>query len=457
MDGIDIPGRTDAQRQEIALALREYLNRYYSEHGRGAVPTIVIHAHGGLVDRCDGYLGAAQLEPLYEQADAFSIFPIYNVGLGESVDKGWSGASAYAPELGGDGRAMAVGVRFFGGGVGLTDGPFLDPRALSIATRNRMRNAELSSRIAGGRDHGDVTRFEEDARFGFLPFLDEGLGTGGHSWSYMKWTIDRSFEIDGGSTPFPVGTSAGLALIDTIKSILREDQPRFSRFRIVLVGHSTGAIYVTKFARRWNGRPPSLPSTFEMILLASALRYDDLETFLREDAAKSLVHFRAFNLSDELERNNVEGPVPGLKRRAYPRSLLYAVSGIFEAEADTPLTGMQRFNCEMYDTSRLRKRLRDQKVSWDADLDVVDRVNKELAQLEHGHAFVYSPSSGYSPLTNIAVGVGFRTAELTHGGFPTDPATDSSIYALVADPMNWNQDPGSANISCPAPTGTASS
>jgi len=453
-DGIFMPpndessgGGTAVQLAQLGHKLDEYLDGYHPGHP-GAVPTIVIHAHGGLVDRCQAYSGALQLAPLYDQAGAFAIFPIYHVGLSESVDKGWSGKMAYTTVYDEAGVSIPFLTRFASDGVGLVDGHLEDTRSFSIAKRMRLKQRELKWRTDGGRDHGGQTGFEEGARYGSVPGLNEGLATGAHAWSYMKWTIDRSFELDGGAKAFPPGESAGIALISTIASAL-EKHGWTHGARLVLVGHSTGAIYVAKFARRWKVDAPKVRPSFEMILLASALRYDDLDKLLTEDKqdpmGPELTHFRSFGLSDTLEQQNVEGPLPGIKKGAYPRSLLYAVSGMFEVEPDTPLTGMQRFHCMLFSKS-IDQVKKFPEPNGLMDLDVVARVNADLRVLGNGHPFVYSPSS-------VGAGIGFRTIELTHGGFPIDPVTDSSIAALVENEANWNASPGTANVSCPETAG----
>ncbi|MBV9440040.1 MAG: hypothetical protein JOZ24_08635, partial [Candidatus Eremiobacteraeota bacterium] len=81
VDGEPIFDRTATQLDDIQQNLEDYLSKHKK-------PIIVIHFHGGLVDRCNGYTGAASLLGAYEGAGAFPIFPIYNVGIGESIDKG---------------------------------------------------------------------------------------------------------------------------------------------------------------------------------------------------------------------------------------------------------------------------------------------------------------------------------------------------------------------------------
>jgi hypothetical protein len=109
------------------------------------------------------------------------------------------------------------------------------------------------------------------------------------------------------------------------------------RPRIILVGHSTGAVYICHFLKEAAARLPA-EIQFEVVFLAAACTFDLLADTLSEHGDR-IRAFRAFGMKDALEAVDQLVPVVPI----YPRSLLYFVSGVVEDEPDKPLVGMERF------------------------------------------------------------------------------------------------------------------
>jgi hypothetical protein len=109
---------------------------------------------------------------------------------------------------------------------------------------------------------------------------------------------------------------------------------------------------------------------------------------------------RSFGMSDELERLDQLVPV------VYPRSLLYFVSGVLEAEADAPLVGMERF----YATDG----------PFAADkLPDVETVRHHLG------------ADGRSVWSISDAAGGLASGSTSHGGFDDDPSTLKSVQQFV--------------------------
>lgn len=469
-----VDGEPIARTHDQLSAITEDLNEYVA---RTPKPVIVLHFHGGLVDRCQGYTGAASLRSLYESVGAFSIFPIYNVGTGESIDKGWSGLSARDPRYGGDGRAMSFTRRFWYG-RGLLADPVPDVRSIALIDRLNQIAAERATRFDGKRTHedrttspnGTLTKREEQLRLGIVPKLNDGYMTGGRAWSYMKFVIDRSLALDTAKDHIGDRQSAAmLVLMDAIHDVAFKQNKDVS---IVLVGHSTGAIYAAKFLRAWNDAA-DLPwkdaqakrQRFTMLLMAPAVRYDVLERTLREAGSMLQGRFRTFTMTDDAERDSYDGPAPAIRTAYYRLSLLYAISGIFEPWPDAPLLGMQRFACPPFSTGTAEDYVAEPATPVPgklyaftkhteggiADIEAVRRVHTWFKDNHVAHPFAFSPSPLGPP---DATPPGMRTTSIQHGDFPRDFATMSSIAFLVQASWNsgteapWNVGP-TPNVNCP--------
>lgn len=181
--------------------------------------------------------------------------------------------------------------------------------------------ARVVKRLAGRRDHGVYcTVVEEILREFYL------ANAGKLVWDWMKGDTADAF----GPDPQRYG---GTAFLEG----LRHHWAGGHRPRLVLVGHSTGAVYICHLLKHAAAiLPPEVQ--FELVFLAPACDFRLLADTLTlyGDRVKA---FRLFGMSDELEgRDNLVPPLP-----IYPRSLLYLVSGLLENEADKPIVGMQRF------------------------------------------------------------------------------------------------------------------
>lgn len=194
---------------------------------------------------------------------------------------------------------------------------FFARHGLRIATR-------VIKRFIAKRDHGLYnTIVEEILRELYL----DNLGI--MAWNMMKKDAADAFEDE---PQLCGGTRFALSLAKAMR-----DMPGL---RVTLVGHSTGAIYIANLLKALD--PQLDPGRqLDVVFLAPAISLATMSAHL--PYFKRRVHgFRLFGLNDARETGYWE--VPGL----YRGSLLYMVSGIFEAtdddseRGDVPLLGMQR-------------------------------------------------------------------------------------------------------------------
>lgn len=172
------------------------------------------------------------------------------------------------------------------------------------------------TRFGAGRDHGLYPTVVEELLRAL--YRDQA---GALAWADRKKDGADAF----GGDP---DRHAGTALLEGLR-MLHADAPTR---RIVLVGHSAGAIDVCHLLRSAAALPGS--ATFEVVLLAPACDFALLEDALDE----RVDGLRVFMLGDALERAD------RLLGARYPRSLLYFASGVLEDEADAPIAGMERFH-----------------------------------------------------------------------------------------------------------------
>jgi hypothetical protein len=170
---------------------------------------------------------------------------------------------------------------------------------------------------------------------------------------------------------------------------------------------------------------------------APAVRYDDFAQLFGSATAAPKpgvpVHpadriekFRTFAMRDAFERYTPELGAT-FAYWIYGPSLLYAVSGVFEDFADTPLLGMQRFQCPPKDFADYGAGPHD---TPHEDKRSIKNVNEWLST-RFTHPFAYSPA-----ITDL-VPTAFQTQSVKHGNFPREPVTRASIKALVAKRANW--------------------
>ena len=140
-------------------------------------------------------------------------------------------------------------------------------------------------------------------------------------------------------------------------------------------------------------------SVRNVALLAPAIRSDQ---FLRQYVDPAPARFdalRVYTMSDAYEAKDRLASV------AYPRSLLYFISGVLEGEPGTPLLGLQRYWSDPPHQS-----------------DVITRVGRWVA------------GQGRHALSVTADGAsdGFGTRSVSHGGFDDDDHTKASLAHFLA-------------------------
>ena len=228
------------------------------------------------------------------------------------------------------------------------------------------------------RDHGTYTTIvEEVLRAAYLDKVGEVV------WRSMKKDTGDAF----GDDPMSVGA----AVVGELAALAAAGK---TFKRIVLVGHSTGAIYINHWIAY---AAKALPGTaFDIVLLAPANRFEGFEQVLLNHGA-SIRNFRMFAMTDGNESNDELVPI------VYPRSLLYFVSGVLEGEPDVPIMGMQRF--------------------YKFDGNDFPSVGRVRAWLEEGAGRrVWS-------IDETANGLGSKS--LKHGDFDNDEVTVASIGFIL--------------------------
>lgn len=244
---------------------------------------------------------------------------------------------------------------------------------------------KVISRFVRGRDHGlHATVVEE-----ILHALYLG-NVGGLIWKTMKKDTADSF----GPDPMVHG---GTAFIDALKTLADHSNPP----RIVLIGHSTGAVYISEFIKQADKILPA-SFKFEVIYLAPASTFR-LTGETIDQYQHRIAGLRMFTMTNENEKNDQLVPV------LYPHSLLYFVSGVVEPEIDMPIVGMQRF----YNTEKFPA----------ANFPSVETVRKYMDTI---------PNSAIWSVTDTADD-GLKTASLSHGDFDNDPTTIGSIQHIISN------------------------
>ena len=225
---------------------------------------------------------------------------------------------------------------------------------------------------------------------------------GAAEWAAMKKeTLDSFGDGDRGARLVMEALAKGLA-----------DKPATT---VTLVGHSTGAVFIDNLlsdvvAKTGDGsRPWPDGRRFQVALLAPAAT--TLHFVTATGQAKDLVgRTRMFTMRPEAEtQDRVAGA-------AYPRSLLYLVSGVLERDGDrsalSPLVGLARFldkDLDGYATSKPGKAA--QVAAWREFFSDADRL-------------VLSPSAADAP-------EGHRAGALSHGSFDDDPLVRESLQHMI--------------------------
>lgn len=245
-------------------------------------------------------------------------------------------------------------------------------------------------RFARRRDHGlYATVVEEILRGVYASAAAQFV------WREMKQDAGDAF-LDGADR-------GGTAFLQGIAKRWTAQGPR----RIVLVGHSTGAVYINHLLARADAVLPA-DARFDVVFLAGACGFDAFARTVR-DHGDRIANFRSFGMSDKLERADYLVPksfadkFPAL-RKIYPHSLLYFVTGVCEDEVDKPLVGMER-----YHSGR----------SPYAGPDLV-AAGRYLGELESRRRW-----------SAVDLADGLRTGATDHGDFDEDPLTRRSLQHLI--------------------------
>ena len=248
-------------------------------------------------------------------------------------------------------------------------------------------------RFRAGRDHGVYTTIVEELLASL--YVDK---IGGVIWRQMKKDT-----LDAFADP---ATRGGAALVHEIATQQSQSGKRFKR--IVLIGHSTGAVFISNFL---DHAAPLLPDAkFDVIFLAPAVSYQRLHRTLAVHGQR-IANVRRFGMQDATEAEDVLVPI------IYPRSLLYFVSGLLESTEqndparlpDLPLVGMQRF-------------------STHADVF----TSKAFPEIEAVEQFLggHAEHSVWS-LTAAGALQGNQSRSRKHGDFDNDPTTVASLKHIL--------------------------
>jgi hypothetical protein len=264
------------------------------------------------------------------------------------------------------------------------------PRALGITAR-LLKGAvvvvvKVIARFARKRAHGIHATIVEEILREF--YAGEALGL---VWEMMKKDTADAF----GPDPARFGGSAMLAALG--RMLAGGQRPR-----ILLVGHSTGAVYICNWLRAAEAvLPPDV--RFEVAFLAPACTVQLLARTLNAHAGR-IAKFRMFTMRDALEQK--DAMIRGAKL-LYPRSLLYFISGVLEEKADFPVAGMERFYLGApFD---------------DAQYPEIARVRAFLDAAQDSRV--------WSRQTGVA---GQESESEAHADFDNDPKTVASLRHLIA-------------------------
>lgn len=266
-----------------------------------------------------------------------------------------------------------------------------DPASRGLISMAKMTiavvkiTAKVISRFVRGRDHGLHATIVEE----ILHALYVG-NVGGIIWKTMKKDTADSF----GPDPQAHG---GTAFLDSLKNQADGNNPP----RVVLIGHSTGAVYISEFLKHADNELPA-NFKFDVVYLAPASTFR-----LTSDTFGQFKHriagFRMFTMKDENEKKDQLVPV------LYPHSLLYFVSGVVEAEVDLPIIGMERFyNTQEFTSSKF---------------PAISVVRNYIDSVQNG--------ATWSVTTNG--GPGRNSASLSHGDFDNEQTTLDSVSHIIAN------------------------
>jgi hypothetical protein len=255
--------------------------------------------------------------------------------------------------------------------------------ALAIAKAIVAVAVRTLGRFLAGRDHGlYCTVLEEALVETYIARLGQLL-----QWNRMKRDTADAFGPD-------PDRHVGTALLAEIAR-LHAVNPR----RVVLVGHSTGAVYICHLLKHTSSLPPGVK--FDLVMLAPACTFDLFAETIAEFDDR-IANVRMFGMSDAVECADQVVP------RVFPRSLLYLVSGVLEEnERDRPLLGMQRyFRNSAYD-----------------GIPSVRAVREYFRQRQNWEVW---------SLTDAGAASGLASHSPAHGAFDSEGETLKSVSYLIA-------------------------
>ena len=227
----------------------------------------------------------------------------------------------------------------------------------------------------------------------FLEWISTNFG-GRQIWSTMKQDTALSFSVRNGVP------GAGLMFL---QALARHHVPR-----IVLVGHSTGCIYILNFLKAAKAIMPT--TRFDVVFLAPANTYGDTARFLASNAS-TIRNFRMFGIRDLSERHDhmlwqINPQLEGI----YPGSLLIYVARAVETRHNIPILGLER--------------------DFATPSSEPDRSNNLLVKrflFSRAGSTVWAPANGP---------VGLCSNCVSHGNFCSDSKTLASLRFLVRD-QDW--------------------
>lgn len=417
-------------------AMAATLDRWATD--RDPDETIVVHFHGGLVDSNSALIQARTMEQFYAGPHRKTFYFIYNTGPAESVIRGDNERALFSLH---DNAGDAV----------------LNRIIFPVRNLHRRQN--------DGDDHGGVTYLEERLRGGLPPTSFLGK-TATFAWAYMKQTVRDGVDLTDYSASAPTRTGEHLtpqeecAVADGDQALgAREDRSarllrsRYNpslaggraflcdllrvvetraaareRTHLVLVGHSTGSIYITQLLRKanylWHGRAPGVK--FDVVFLAPAVTYRLFAQMIDETQFERLGNFHVFTMDDEHERDDfllsAFQPSPALDRplaNVFNSSILYLISGVLEPGTNEPLVGMARFVHPL-----------PPYVASSENYRFVRAVQQAIAQ-HAGHAGQTDSLFTYAP-TAISASPPYASCAVDHTNFTGDKATGASLAALLS-------------------------
>ncbi len=263
----------------------------------------------------------------------------------------------------------------------------------------------IAQRYRDRRNHSFHNTVVEEI---FRQFYVSNIGAS--VWAEMKRETGQAF----GADPNCVGSAMIAELLK-----LYESGDAGRKARVTLLGHSTGAVYISNFLAAMDaalaGKPYAAEIGFDVIFMAGAVRADVFAATLAKHG-HLIRNFRAFAMHDAVEAAEIlvqrdepaNTPLNLALAQIYQSSLLYFITGCLEdRDDDTPLVGMERFYTQA-------------PPFVPGAFPDVDAVRAFYAK--RPRSVVYSDTSNLDPQPAL----GLRSASHHHGGFPGENAPNGN-------------------------------